>query len=284
MIKKIGVIGTGEMGRGLALVFSQAGYGVTVVGLTQNDLDDYLRRLSAALDKRIEKYELTKSEKKVLLNGITTTTDLQDLAHVDFILEAIVEEMAAKVALFKNLCEIVRPEVIFASNTSSLSISELAEATNKPEKVIGLHFLYPPSKRMVVEIIRGLKTSDETFETAQEIVKSVKKEAVEIYESPGFITTRVIIPLINEAMHALMEGVATAEGIDKAIKIGYDFSMGPLELADTIGLDVVHSWMETLFREFGDLKYRPCPLLRKLVRAGHLGKKTGKGFFEYDNL
>lgn len=282
MIKKIGVIGTGEMGRGLAIVFSKVGIGVTVVGLTQSDLDGFKERLSASLDQRIAKYELTKSEKRSFLQGITLTTNLHDVSESDFILEAISEEIEAKRSLFGKLSTITRPEVIIASNTSSLSITELAGATTKPDKVIGLHFLYPPSRRMVVEIIRGLATSDDTFQQAHDLVKDVGKEAVEVYETPGFITTRLIIPFINEAMYALMEGVASADDIDKAIRIGYDFSQGPLELADTIGLDVIMSWMDVMFRELGDLKYRPCPLLRKMIRAGRLGKKNGKGFFDYD--
>ena len=271
------------MGRGLSLVFSKVGLEVTVVGMGNDDLDDFKQRLSDGLDRRIAKYELTKSEKKALLLNIKATKLLEEIADSDFILEAITEELEEKVDLFRKLSKITRPEVILASNTSSLSISELAEQTNKPDKVIGLHFLYPPSKRMVVEIIRGLATSNETFNIAQTLVKQVGKEAVEVYETPGFITTRVIIPFINEAMYTLMEGVASAEDIDKAIKIGYDFSTGPLELADTIGLDVIMSWMEVLFRELGDLKYRPCPLLRKYVRARRLGKKTQKGFFDYDD-
>jgi len=282
MIKKIGVIGTGEMGRGLSLVFSKVGLNVTTVGLSQQDLDSFLKRLSDGLDRRIAKYELTKSEKKVLLANIKTTSTIEDIAEVDLVMEAITEDLHQKLSLFKKLNELTRPEVVLASCTSSLSISELAEATTKPDKVIGLHFLYPPTQRMVVEVIRGLETSDETFAEAQMLVKSVGKEAVEVYESPGFISTRVILPFINEAIYALMEGVASATDIDKAIRIGYDFSMGPLELADTIGLDEVMSWLEVLFRDLGDLKYRPCPLLRKMVRAKRLGKKTNKGFFEYD--
>jgi len=282
VIKKIGVIGTGEMGRGLSLVFSKFGLEVTAVGLIQEDLDKFDKRLDEGLNRKIAKYELTKSEKKVLLSNITTTIDLNAISESDFILEAISEELHEKLKLFKKLNDLTRPEVILASNTSSLSISELAEVTTKPDKVIGMHFLYPPSKRMVVELIRGLATSDKTFEEAKTLAKMVKKESVEVYETPGFITTRLIVPLINEALYALMEGVATAEDIDKAIRIGYDFSQGPLELADTIGLDVVMSWMEILFHELGDLKYRPCPLLRKMVRAKRLGKKSGIGFFKYD--
>ncbi|MBN2383010.1 3-hydroxybutyryl-CoA dehydrogenase [bacterium] len=283
MIKKIGVIGTGEMGRGLSLVFSKVGLNVTVVGLTQADIDDFLKRLSEGLDRRIAKYELTNSEKKVLLANIKTTSNLEDIAGVDFVMEAIFEDLREKVKLFEKLDSLTRTEVILASCTSSLSISELAEATKRPDKVIGLHFLYPPTRRMVVEVIRGLDTSDDTYVQAKDLVKLVGKEAVEVFESPGFITTRVILPFINEAMYTLMEGVATARDIDKAIRIGYDFSMGPLELADTIGLDEVMSWLEVLFRDLGDVKYRPCPLLRKMVRAKRLGKKTKKGFFEYDD-
>jgi 3-hydroxybutyryl-CoA dehydrogenase len=224
---------------------------------------------------------MTESEKKAILSRTTVTSDIENSIHGDLVIEAISENLVAKQNLFKKIDAICDKETIFVTNTSALSITEIAEVTHRPAKVIGMHFLNPVPKIPLVEIVRGLKTSDETFDVIKEFSETLDKTAVEVFEYPGYITTRVIVPMINEAMYILMEGVASAEHIDIAIKLGYNFSKGPLSLADMIGLDELMAWMETLFRELGESKYRPCPLLRKLVRAGHLGVKTGKGFFEY---
>jgi 3-hydroxybutyryl-CoA dehydrogenase len=234
-----------------------------------------------ALDKEIEKWGITESEKRAILSRISGTENLGEIENVDIVIEAIVEDIDAKKELFKKIDKICPPKTIFITNTSTLSISETAKVTKREDKIIGMHFLTPVPKIPVVELVRGLKTSNETYLKVKKFAETIEKTAVEVYEYPGHITTRVIIPLLNEAMHVLMEGVATAEGIDTAMRLGFNFNMGPLALADMMGLDVVMDWMETLFRELGDLKYKPCPILRKLVREGHLGRKTGKGFFEY---
>jgi 3-hydroxybutyryl-CoA dehydrogenase len=197
------------------------------------------------------------------------------------VIEAVDEDFELKKSIFKKLDQICPPETIFVSNTSTLSLTKISEVTKRPDKIIGMHFLNPVPKVPLVELVRALKTSDETFKKVKAFAEQIGKTVVEVYEYPGFVTTRVILPMLNEAMHVLMEGIATAEGIDTAMKLGYNFQMGPLEMADTMGLDEVLTWMETLYRELGE-KYRPCPLLRKLVREGKLGKKTGEGFFKYD--
>jgi 3-hydroxybutyryl-CoA dehydrogenase len=282
MIKKICIIGSGTMGRGLAQLCTSRGIDVALVGLNERALDECIHTLEEELCHRISRWSLTSSEKAVILKRITPTTELDDARDADYVIEAIFEEFDAKKRLFERLGQLFPADIVLATNTSSLSITDISEATEHPERVIGMHFLYPPAERKIVEIVHGIATSPEAYEQSCELVKQLGIEAVEVYESPGFIATRVIIPFVNEAMHALMEGVATAEDIDKAIRLGYNISMGPLEVADTIGLDVVYRMMEVLFRTFGELKYRPSVLLRKMVREGRLGRKTGHGFFRYD--
>jgi 3-hydroxybutyryl-CoA dehydrogenase len=241
-----------------------------------------LQKLDESMDAEIARWTMTQSEKKAILSRTTVTSDIGSAIYGDLVIEAITENLSAKQNLLKKIDSICEKNTIFVTNTSALSITEIASVTERQDKIIGMHFLNPVPKIPLVEIVRGLKTSNETYKLMKEFSETLDKTAVEVFEYPGYITTRVIIPMINEAMYILMEGVASAEHIDTAIKLGYNFPQGPLRLADRIGLDELMLEMETLFRELGESKYRPCPLLRKLVRAGHLGIKTGKGFFEYN--
>ncbi len=280
-IKKVVVIGAGIMGRGISQLIASKGIDVILIERDQEGVKTGKEKLEESMDAEIERWTMTESEKKAILSRTTVTSDIESSVYGDLVIEAITENLVAKQNLFKKIDEICDKETIFVTNTSALSITEIAEVTQRPEKVIGMHFLNPVPKIPLVEIVRGLKTSDETFNISNEFSETREKTAVEVLEYPGYSTTRVIVPMINEAMYILMEGVASAEHIDTAVKLGYNFSKGPLSLADMIGLDELMAWMETLFRELGEAKYRPCPLIRKLVRAGHLGVKTGKGFFEY---
>ena len=280
-IKKVVVIGAGIMGRGISQLIASKGIDVILIERDQEGVKTGKEKLEESMESEIERWTMTESEKKAILSRTTVTSDIESSVYGDLVIEAITENLVAKQNLFKKIDEICDKETIFVTNTSALSITEIAEVTQRPERVIGMHFLNPVPKIPLVEIVRGLKTSDETFNIINEFSETLDKTAVEVFEYPGYITTRVIVPMINEAMYILMEGVASAEHIDTAVKLGYNFSKGPLALADMIGLDELMAWMETLFRELGEAKYRPCPLIRKLVRAGHLGVKTGKGFFEY---
>ncbi|MFN2126642.1 MAG: 3-hydroxyacyl-CoA dehydrogenase family protein [Anaerolineales bacterium] len=280
-IKKAVVIGAGTMGRGISQLIASKGIDVILIERDSERVRIGKEKLEENMDAEIERWTMTESEKKAILTRTKITKDIDSAIYGDLVIEAITENLVAKQNLLKKIDEICDKDTVFVTNTSALSITEIAEVTQRPEKVIGMHFLNPVTKIPLVEIVRGLKTSDQTFDLIKEFSETLDKTAVEVYEYPGYITTRVIVPMINEAMYILMEGVASAEHIDIAIKLGYNFSRGPLSLADMIGLDELMAWMETLFRELGETKYRPCPLLRKLVRAGHLGVKTGKGFFEY---
>ncbi len=280
-IKRVAVVGAGTMGRGISQLIASKGMDVILIERHEDGAREAQEKLEASMDAEIARWTMTESEKKAILSRTTITSDIQGSIYGDLVIEAVTENLVIKQNLFRKIDQICDKETIFVTNASALSITEIASVTNRQDKVIGMHFLNPVPKIPVVEIVRGLKTSDETFKLVKEFSETLDKTAVEVYEYPGYITTRVIVPMINEAMYILMEGVASAEHIDTAIKLGYGFSRGPLATADMIGLDELMKWMETLFRELGEAKYRPCPLLRKLVRAGHLGVKTGKGFFEY---
>jgi len=282
MIRDLGVVGAGMMGQGIVQSAAQAGINVVFREVSDEKVNEAIGEIEKALDLEIERWGLTKTEKTVILSRIRGTTSYEDLRGAPLVIEAVPDNLERKSAVFRDLDAAMPPEVVLVTNTSSLSITQLAAVTNRPERVVGMHFLPPVPKRPLVEVVRGLHTSDETARLAKEFASEIKKTAVEVFEYPGFITTRVILPFLNEAMHVVMEGIASASDVDIAMRLGYNFPMGPLEMADRIGLDEVLVWMEQLFRELGDLKYRPCPLLRKMVRAGHVGVKTGKGFFAYD--
>ncbi|MGZ9584087.1 3-hydroxyacyl-CoA dehydrogenase family protein [Paenibacillus marinisediminis] len=281
--KKIGVIGGGTMGQGIAEMLAVKGLDVLLVEQNPEKLDHAYAMIELSLDKQLEKWAITQAEKKLILSRIHKVSHFAELSACDMVVETISEDLEAKKEVFAELDRVCPSNIILASNTSTLSLTELASSTKYPSRVIGMHFIYPVANINLVEIIRGLKTSEETFlETKRFVEEVVEKKGVMVYESPGFVTTRIICILINEALHVLQEGVASAEDIDNAMKIGYNFQYGPLEMADRFGLDSVMAAMERMFREFGDLKYRPSVLLKKMVRAGHLGVKTGDGFFKYD--
>ncbi len=282
-LNKIVVIGAGTMGQGIARTIAETGTEVTMCDLSVDILEHSRQFLSDSLDHEIEKWGITASEKKAILARISTTTDYDVVKNADLVIEAIDEDREKKRKLFGTIDQLCPPEIIFISNTSTISISELASATTRPHKVVGMHFLTPVHKVPLVELVRGLRTSDETMIHTREFASRLNKRPIEVNEYPGYVTTRIIVPLLNEAMHVLMEGIATADDIDAAMKLGFGFNMGPLALADMMGLDEVMSMMENLLRELSEHKYNPCPLLRKLVRAGHLGVKTGQGFFKYDS-
>jgi 3-hydroxybutyryl-CoA dehydrogenase len=280
-IQTIGVVGAGAMGNGIAQVCAQAGYDVIM-----NDREDAfvqrgLSSISKSLGKLADKGKFSAEERDAIYGRITPSTDLDVLRRADLVIEAVFEKLEVKREVLARLDAICRPETILASNTSSISITKLAATTKRPDKVIGMHFFNPVPIMQLIEIIRALQTSQETFDTIRELSVKLGKTPVAVQDSPGFVTNRVLMPLLNEAMFALMEGVASAEDIDTAVKLGLNHPMGPLTLADYVGLDVCLDVMEVLHCELGDPKFRPCPLLRKMVDAGYLGRKSGQGFYKY---
>ncbi len=278
----VGVIGLGVMGQGIAETISSAGIDVLVVEKHDKALKAGMDTLGKTLDQEIKRWSKTASEKRAILSRIKNTTNLADLKNCDILIEAIDENFEAKRQLIEAFYSIGREDAVFVSNTATLSLTKLAQSSKRPDRIIGMHFLNPVPQVPLVEIVRGMQTSDDTYNLVKRFALRIGKTPVEVFEYPGFITTRVILPLLNEAMHVLMEGIAKADDIDTAMKLGYAMQTGPLELADAIGLDEVLMWMETLFHDLGEPRYRPCPLLRRMVRESKLGKKVGEGFFRYD--
>ncbi len=281
-IQKVMVIGAGQMGSGIAQVCAQAGYEVKLNDMKQEFFERGLGVITKNLSRDVEKGRKTEEEKAAILGRIVMSLDLQDASDVDIIIEAAVENMEVKQSIFKQIDQIAPAHAILATNTSSLPITEIAAVTNRPEQVIGMHFMNPVPVMKLVEIIRGLATSDEVYKAVEDMTVKVSKTPVEVNDFPGFISNRILLPMINEAIYALYEGVATKEAIDDVMKLGMNHPMGPLTLADFIGLDTCLYIMEILHEGLGDSKYRPCPLLRKYVAAGWLGKKSGRGFYVYE--
>jgi 3-hydroxybutyryl-CoA dehydrogenase len=280
-IRTVAVLGAGTMGNGIAHVFARSGYDVILRDVEQPYLDRALETISKNLDREIKKGKLAEAEKPAVLQRVRPTTDMAALARADFAVEAVPERLDLKLAVLREADAMLRPEVILASNTSSISVTTLAAATKRPERFIGMHFMNPVPMMALVEVIRALQTSDDTFATTIALCEKLGKKPVLANDAPGFVSNRVLMPMINEAAFCVMEGVATAEAVDAIMKMGMNHPMGPLELADFIGLDVCVNILDVLYEGFGDPKYRACSLLRKLVAAGWLGRKSGRGFYTY---
>ncbi|MFD1020056.1 3-hydroxybutyryl-CoA dehydrogenase [Thalassobacillus hwangdonensis] len=282
-IKTVMVIGAGQMGAGIAQVCAQSGFTVKLNDIAQESLDKGKAGIEKRLDRAVEKGRMSEDDKNATISNLTYTTEMKDASDCDLVIEAVVENMDVKTKVFQALDDITPEHAILASNTSSLPITEIAAVTNRPSQVIGMHFMNPVPVMKLVEIIKGLQTSDETYQSIEDMTKELSKTPVEVNDFPGFVSNRILMPMINEAIYTVYEGVASPEDVDTVMKLGMNHPMGPLTLADFIGLDTCLYIMEVLYEGFGDSKYRPCPLLRKYVKAGWLGKKSGRGFYNYEN-
>jgi 3-hydroxybutyryl-CoA dehydrogenase len=280
-IRTVAVLGAGTMGNGIAHVFARSGYEVILRDVEEGVLARAHETIAKNLDREVKKGKIAEEDKSKILARIRTTTDLSEIARADFAVEAVPERLDLKLSVLRDADKLLRPEVILASNTSSISVTTLAAATTRPERVIGMHFMNPVPVMALIEVIRALQTSDETFYATMALCERLEKKPVAVNDAPGFVSNRVLLPMINEAAFSVMEGVATAEAVDAIMKLGMNHPMGPLELADFIGLDVCVHILDVLHEGFRDSKYRACPLLRKMVAAGWLGRKTGRGFYVY---
>lgn len=281
-INSVAIIGAGVMGQGIGQTIAASGMEVTIIEKNNYRLEWAKAQLSETIDREIKRWAMTNSEKKAIFSRITWDIDITKIQDCDLVIEAVDEDFDLKVRIFKEMDKHAKKDAIFVSNTSTLSLTKISETTSRPDRVIGMHFLNPVPKVPLVEIVKCLHTSNETVKKVKDFANRIGKTPVEVYEYPGFVTTRAIVPLLNEAMYILLEGVATAKDIDTAMRLGYNFQYGPLEMADMMGLDEVLAWMETLWKTLGEPRYRACPILRKLVRERKLGRKTGEGFYKYD--
>ncbi len=283
VISNVAIIGAGIMGQGIAQTIASSGTEVLIIEKSQEQIQRSKTNLADTIDREINRWAMTNSEKKGILSKMNWSVDINDAKNSDIVIEAVDEDYELKKQIFVALDKISKESTILVSNTSTLSLTKLAECTRRADRVIGMHFLNPVPKIKLVELVKCVHTSNETVKVVKEFTGRIGKTAVEVYEYPGFVTTRAIVPLLNEAMYILLEGIASAKDIDTAMKLGYNFNAGPLEMADAMGLDEVLAWMDTLWKTLGEPRYRACPILRKLVRERKLGKKTGQGFYTYDS-
>jgi 3-hydroxybutyryl-CoA dehydrogenase len=281
-IELVAVIGAGVMGQGIAQTIASAGIDVIMIEKSMEKVEEAKEHLTRNMEYEISRWAMTKSEMKSIMSRIQWSLDMNDAKDADFIIEAVEENFESKQQVISIMDIVAKPETILVSNTSTLSLTKIAETTKRPEKIIGMHFLNPVPKVNIVEVVKALETSDDTVMRTKAFAEKIGKRPIEVYEYPGFVTTRVIVPYLNEAMYVLLEGIASAEDIEIAMKLGYNLQIGPLELADTIGLDELLHWMQELWNALGEPRYRPCPILRQMVRDRKFGKKSGEGFFKYD--
>lgn len=283
MITLVGIIGAGKTGQGIIQAIAQTSVNVVFKEMTRELAEAAVQSIEDNLDQRIQRWSITPSEKAATLSRVSFTTDYEPLTKADIIIEATRDDMETKAQIFREIAPLVDERMVLCTNTSTLSVTRLAELSSHPDRVAGLHFLSPPHKTRLVEVIRGYRTSSDTVAFVKDFVTQIDRTGIEVYEYPGYVTTRLLLPYINEAMHIVMEGTASITDVDKSMRLGYDFPQGPLEMADQLGLDELALWFEHLWRELGEPRFRPCPLLRVMVRAGCLGLKSGRGFFRYDH-